>query len=204
MNCAAEFEAALPEPYTILGLRLLPLSLGRYRLLKRFNCPFVADEQKEITIEELTKELFFALLVCGFPVDEFKGLLNNDRKFKKEARRFGKISNKIVKRTKNFNILEHFNAFKRYLDDHSKTPWVVLSSQNQTETSMAHWSSSMLVTLGSKLNWSEKQIDENPISEAQMVFFKYAESEGMVKLYDFAAYDAMQGEAKANGDALWG
>jgi len=58
--------------------------------------------------------------------------------------------------------------------------------------------------LSAKLNWSEQRIDEAPLAEAQMHFFKYAESEGLVKLYDCDAYEAMQGEAQANGAALWG
>lgn len=200
MTNAAEFSAAFPEPQTILGLRLLPLSLGRYRLLKRFECPFVDDEKKEIGIKELNKELFFSLVICALPCDEFCQLLNTG-KLRKELKRWGKKLEKIVNK-KGFSILESFAAFRRYLDDGSSVPWIVLSKQDNSETSMVHWSSSIEVTLRSKVGWTQKEIDENPLTKALADFFKYMESEGMVKLYDPAIYQDMQVEAKANGDAM--
>jgi hypothetical protein len=200
MHNAAEFSAAFPGPQVILGLRLLPLSLGRYRLLKRFECPFVDDEKKEINIEELNKELFFSLVICALPCDEFCHLLNTG-KLRRELKRWGKKLTKIVNK-KGFSILESFNAFRKYLDDGSAVPWVVLSKQDNSETSMAHWSSSIDVVLRSKVGWTEKEINESPMTKALQDFFKYMESEGMVKLYDHDSYRGVQGEAKANGDAL--
>ena len=163
MSIAAEFEAAMPEPHIILGLRLLPLSLGRYRLLKRFDCPFVSDDKKEIGLDVLNKELFFALLICGLSVAEFRALIDAPKRLAKEARRFGKAAGKIIKRDPHFNLLEHFAAFKRYLEEGSASPWVVVSRQDNSETSMAHWSSSIEVTLRSKVGWTEPEIDERPL-----------------------------------------
>lgn len=200
MTNAAEFSAAFPEPQSILGLRLLPLSLGRYQLLKRFDCPFVDDEKKEISIEALNKELFFSLVICALPCEEFCRLLNNGL-LRKELKRWGKKLKKIVNK-KGFSILESFAAFRKYLDDGSAVPWVVLSKQDNSETSMVHWSSSIEVTLRSRVGWTEEQIYERPLTKALADFFKYMESEGMVKLYDPAVYQDIQAEASANGEAM--
>lgn len=197
---AAEFNAAFPEPQTILGLRLLPLSFGRYKLLKRFECPFIDDEAKEISIEKLNNELFFSLVVCGLPCDEFTTLLESG-KLRKELKRWRKKLLKIVNQ-KGFSILEHFATFRKYLDEGSAIPWVVLSRNDLSETSMVHWSTSIEVVLRSKIGWTDKQINEKPMAEALVHFFKYLENEGAVKLYGFAEYEAIQTEAKANGEAL--
>ena len=202
MLIAAEFQAALPEPHAILGLRLLPLSLGRYKLLKRFGSPFVDDEVKEIGVEQLTRELFFALLVCGLEVEEFENLFNHPQKLAKEARRFGKKAGKIIKRTKNFSILEPINSFRKYLTEGSSAPWVVLSSNNNSETSIAHWSTSIEVVLRYKIRWTDEKINEDPLTEALTHFFRYCELEGMVKLYDHEVWQGLQAEAKSNGEAL--
>jgi hypothetical protein len=202
MNSAAEFCAALPEPHAILGLRLLPLSLGRYRLLKRFGCPFVDDDLKEIGLSELTSELFFALLVCGFPVAEFKALLDSPKQLAKEAKRFGKAAGRIIKRDRYFNILEHVAAFQRYLNEGSAAPWVVLSVQDGSDVSMAHWSSSIEVTLRAKVGWTQAEVDEEPLTKALADFFQFAEGEGMVRLYDPKVFQDMQVEARANGEAM--
>jgi len=202
MSFAAEFEAAIPEPQTILGLRLLPLSLGRYQILKRFDCSFVADQDREISLEDVTGELFFALLVCGLPVAEFEFLLDHPRQFQKEARRFGKQANKIIKSTKGFNVLQVVHQFREWLNRCSEPPWVILSYDDMKTTTMAHWATSIEVTLRSKVNWDDHKIDEHPLAEALMHFFKYAEGEGMVRLYDPETYQSIQTEAKANGEAL--
>lgn len=202
MPTAAQFEAAMPEPHTILGLRLLPLSLGRYQLLKRFDCPFVSDEQKEIGMEELNKELFFALLICGLSVDEFKFLSDHPNKLKKQARKFGKVAEKVIKRTKDFSLIQVFAQFRNFLDEGSKVPWMVLSCNNNAETSMVHWSGSIETALRSKIGWTQDEVNERPLTDALSIFFRYMESEGAVKLYDFDVYEEMQVEAKANGEAM--
>ena len=188
MNIAAEFAATLPEPFTILGLRLLPLSLGRYRLLKRFDSPFVADEEKAITPDILTKELFFALLICGLPVEEFKILLANPEKLAREARRFGKVAGKWISKTERFSIFETFESFKKYLRDGSAMPCHAMPKDGGAAESISHWSHSIEVTLRSKVGWDQHEIDEEPISKALVDFFKLMENEGAVTLMDHDDY----------------
>ena len=46
MDGLAYYKAFTPEPWTILGLRLLPLSLGHIHLLHRFESAFVSDSEQ--------------------------------------------------------------------------------------------------------------------------------------------------------------
>jgi hypothetical protein len=202
MSIAAEFTAALPEPQIILGLRLLPLSLGRYQMLKRFDCPFVDDEMREVQTDSLTKELFFALLICGLPVSEFKQLLNQPKKLAKEARRFGKVSGKVIARTKGFNIFQSFEQFKRYLSSATSMPWHVSPRSRDDGESVSHWSHSMEVTLRARAGWSQNEIDEEPMSKAMTFFFKYLESEGQVDLVTHETWEYIESTGEANAKAL--
>ena len=200
---AAEFTAALPEPQTILGLRLLPLSLGRYRLLKRFDSPFVDEAERNVSPEELTRELFFALLVCGLPVSEFKTLLMQPKRMTKEARRFGKIARKYTKQ-KGFSVLPCFEQFKKYCSQATAMPWHPLpnSHRGNAPESVSHWSHSMEVCLRSNAGWSAQEIDEEPMAKAMTDFFKIIESEGSVRLISHEDYAKMTEVADKNAKAF--
>lgn len=203
MNVAAEFQAALPEPQTILGLRLKPLSLGRYRLLKRFDSPFVADDARELPLKEVIGELFFALLICGLGVGEFKSLVESERGLKREAARFGKHSAKIIGKQSDFNINEHIARFQKYLSEATAMPWHVATKHGEDGSeSASHWSHAIEVTLRSKANWTQEEIDEEPMSKALADFFKLLESEGAVSIYTHETWDFVESTGENNAAAM--
>jgi hypothetical protein len=59
MNEGAYHAAALPEPFTILGLRLKPYSLGHHLLLHRIESPFVSG------VTPTYDDLALAVLICS-------------------------------------------------------------------------------------------------------------------------------------------
>lgn len=69
------FEQAIPQPYRVLGLRLLPLSLGRYRMMKRFDVAFVADGEAKMDEYDLLMGVF----ICSKRCDEFIRIANEGR-----------------------------------------------------------------------------------------------------------------------------
>lgn len=201
MNAAAEFTAALPEPRIILGLKLLPLSLGRYRLLKRFDCPFIADEEREIPVQDMIGELVFALVVCGLPCSEFNDLVVNGG-LEGECRKFGKVMAKVISKTKNFSIYESMGEFKIFLEEAQSTPWHVVKTNSLESESVSHWSHSIEVTLRSRVGWTKEEIEEQPMQKALCDFFKFVESEGAVRLMSHEAHSMMMDTGEANGVAL--
>ena len=201
MNTAAEFKAALPKPHVILGLRLLPLSLGRYRLLQRLNCPFVADGEKELDGDNLATELFCGLVVCGLTCAEFKRLLDTG-KLARECARFGRRAKKFMRREEHFSLLESAAQFQSYLDDGTALPWKVIPRGSRESTGVAHWSHSIAVILRSRVGWKTKEIDEAPMAEALCQFFSFMESEGAVSLVTHEEFAEIEKTGSANADIL--
>lgn len=182
------FEAAIPEPYRILGLALKPLSIGRYRLLSRFECGFVADKEQSIGIADL----LIGLLICSMRCDEFLKFAESPN-FSKEVAKWGrKVSSspfigmipligRTWRRKHGWNAIEKINLFKKYLESSAQVP-AYIQEDDASGDSAAHWSQSIEVILRSELNWTNEEINEQPISKAISDYFKWAENKGAIRL----------------------
>jgi hypothetical protein len=184
---AAIFEAAIPEPFRILGLRLKPLSLGRYRLLQRFHCAFVAEKE----VSAGMADLLLGLLICSMEVREFLEFIESSdaaRQLKAWRKKIWPMSwLGLVPwvggwwcRRRGSDAVEKMDLFKLYIAKGSRTPkyWEEEPGQGSAD----HWSHAIEVILRSELNWSEREIDEAPLSKALSDYFKWAENKGLVRL----------------------
>jgi len=184
------FSAAVPEPYRILGLRLLPLSLGRYRLMRRFGVAFVLDGEEKAGIQDL----LLGVLICSMRCDEFLPFLKT-KDFTRKLRRWGR-------RFKHgFNYVEKILLFKRYVEVHSEVPrfW---EAEDGCGESGAHWSQGIEVILRGELGWTREEINEEPLSKAIADYFKWCENKGIVELMDadqLAQVEAIEKAEVANG-----
>jgi len=190
-----EFAAAFPPQYTILGVKLLPLSLGRYRLMKWAGVAFVSEEECGASVEDL----FTGLAICGMPCGEFKQFLN-DGKLESELRAWGELLREQIAQEKGFNIFEKITLFQRYIEDGQKLPWVPLpvQTENPPDYTSTHWSLNVEVVLRGHLNWTKDEIDEEPLTKALCDYFKWMEGEGHVRLMPHELYQAMLDEGEAN------
>lgn len=169
MKPAADyFAATMPEPWQILGLRLRAFSLGHYKLLKRFDCAFVADVDQPATLADLT----LGVLCCSMTPKEFLTFMESPT-FADDCKEWG---NKVGV----FSIEEKAKLFTAYIDAHSIVPkyW----EEKEGSASGAHWAQCLEVTLRGKLGWTTDDIDSQPLSKAFADYFKHAENEGMIKL----------------------
>src|SRR6266567_4042116 len=157
---AAYFQAAVPEPYVIFGLRLLPLSLGRYRLLHRFGCAFVADGEAKATMQDL----LMGIVICSLPVPDFLELLESPR-FGREMKRLGRRINMEMRADPHFSLLAKFGLFQRYIIENSRCPryW---DEQEERPGSGAHWSHNLEIALRSNLGWTLQEVNEAPLAKA--------------------------------------
>lgn len=207
-NPASEdyFSRAIPEPYCILGLKLRPLSVGRYRLLKRFNVAFVADEAAEATVQDL----LLGVLICSMRVEEFVEFAASPN-FTKEVRRWSRaifphpwicalpFIGKWWRGRHAFNIVEKMNLFERYIADAQKIPRYTMR-HNSPSTNQAHWSHNIEICLRSELGWTGEEINEQPLSKALADYFRHAENQGTIRVlsdedFEMADYNAKQIEA---------
>lgn len=169
-------------------MRLKPLSLGRYRLLQRFGCAFVAEEEKDAGVPDL----LLGLVICSMRVDEFLAAADSQR-LATDVRRWGRricplawigllpFVGKLWRKSHAVNVLEKMRLFKSYLEAGSVVPqyW---EEEGQGQASGAHWSQSVEVTLRGELGWSEEEINETALSKALADYFKFAEQQGLVRL----------------------
>ncbi len=210
MDTPQDFTAAIPEPYQILGLRLLPLSLGRYRLLHRFNCAFVADGNANATLDDL----LLGVAICSLRCDEFLKSYESGEFFtflKQWAirisanppwylrRKIGRLISctfigRIWRKNHSFNFIEKMQLFQNYIADAQKIP-TYAPTQSSNHRNTAHWSTSVEIVLRSELGWSLEEINESPLSKAVSDYFKHLEQQGLVTI--FTAEDLDEGKRNA-------
>lgn len=198
--CNSIFEAALPQPYRVLGIKLKPFCLGHYLLLRRHGCAFVADEQARATREDL----IFAVLVCSQSFDEFQSWINDGKVSAweqcKELARFATFRSstaemlaafggrrwqyetlRIGRAVGLFDLKEKCELFQRYLEEHTREPKVWFEKEPTTESG-SHWSHSVFVVLTGNLGFTRDQALSMPLHEALLHYFKHAENNGIVTL----------------------
>jgi hypothetical protein len=176
MSAASYFKAAIPEPFRIFGVRLLPLSIGRYRLMARFGCAFVAEEESSATMDDL----LLGIMVCSMRCDEFLAFIESGT-LEQELKRWGARIRAEIKREEHFSLLEKIGLFQRYLTEASAIPqyWQETEAQGG---SAAHWAQSLEVTLRSELGYTLEEIQEGPLSKAIVDYFKHHENQGSIRL----------------------
>jgi len=198
MSAAAEAErrpgdsflAAIPEPYVILGRALRPFSLGRYRVLRRFDCAFVADDEAGAGVEDL----ILGVLACSMGCREFLEFIAAPQR-DRELTRWGKAIRKQIKRESDFSLVSKIKLFQRYIDVSHAIPRFWNEQESEAAAPGSHWSQSLEVTLRSELGWTEREIEEEPLSKALAHFFALQESRGQIRI--MTEEEQAMGEANA-------
>lgn len=210
---AADFKSAIPEPYQILGLRLLPLSLGRYRLLRRFDCAFVSEESTTAQMGDL----ILGVLICSMRCEQFLSFYES-KHFAREVRRWSEriganppwflrgkwgriLSSTFIgrhwRKHHSFNFVEKMQLFKNFITEAQAVPEYHPTNPSASRSS-AHWSTSVEIVLRSELVWSLEEINEAPLTKALSDYFKHLEFQGAVTI--FTEEDLEEG--RKNAEAL--
>lgn len=188
---AAAYDiAAIPEPYQILGLKLKPFSIGHYRILRRFDCAFVADEETFPTRDDL----ILAVLVCSMDADDFLRFMEQPD-FLKQVKAWGK-------KVGLFDMNEKCVMLAKYIAAHSVMPkfW----DGDQSRPSAGDWTQAVALCLTSQLGYTHEQAMRLPLSQAFHDYFKHAESNGAVRLMtpeEVQMCELAKQEAQSNGGA---
>jgi hypothetical protein len=182
------FSSSIPEPVRLLGLQLRPLSVGRYRLLKRFDIAFVAEGPAHAGVPDL----LLGVLICSMRVDEFLEFAAAPN-FTRDIRRWSKRLfphvwicalpgfGKWWRRKRGFNVLEKLAAFEAYIAEAQRIPRYTMRDNNPQAHS-SHWSHNLEICLRSELGWTLEEINESPLSKALADYFRHAENSGAIIL----------------------
>ena len=197
MKFDAYANVCVPEQYVVLGLKLKPLSLGHYLLMRRFGCAYASDTETNVTFGDLV----LGVLICSMTFNEALEFFNLPPiKFMSwrnlqtlgfayvmarklgttgyEIRCWGNKFRKQIKK-KNYNMLDEFKHFQRYIVQGSSIPNFYPSDNNSDKQSGAHWSIGLHSFLLSK--YTEEAALNLSLSRAFLEYCKWAEEQGALE-----------------------
>lgn len=183
---ASYFQAAIPEPFRILGLRLRPFSLGHYLLLRRFDNAFVSETSTTATREAV----IFAVLVCSMKYEEFLEFIEKPN-FLKDVQKWGK-------KVGIFDLKQKAALLQDYISRGSEEPKFVDTSENTGAPSTAHWSQGLIIALTSQCGYARTEVLNMSLSQALADWMRYAEAQGMVSIVS----DEQIEQGKKNAEIL--
>lgn len=122
MTCEDLADAFIPEPHTVLGLRLRPLSLGHLLLLYRVRSSFVCGGAPGYD------DLAVSVLICSLSYADGIEALDSDKvdvfmdRWQKALTRPVGFWNRILNRRTPINLAEKSLAFANYINAGWKHP----------------------------------------------------------------------------------
>lgn len=156
---AKYLEDIWPKPFTILGKRLLPLSIGRILLLDRFDCAPV----------ESIGALVLAIIICSRPCREVFSAIEDpwlNLKIRVWRWRLGAV-----------NYAEKLLLWREYLTAHTRRPETTHNAGSPIMPG-APALQSMRIVLRSHCNWTQEEIEEASYTQAAWDYYSYWEVEG--------------------------
>ena len=176
---------ALPEPTTLLGKQLLPLSIGHLLWLERFDCLPVNDADK----------LVLATIICS---QKFEDILPTFQDPWLEWRvrlwrwRLGEP-----------DWQAKYEIWNEYFMHHTTGPSVITKGESRASNdSGTPFYQHLKVTLQSKLNYAPSEAINCPFGQALFDYYTLHEIEGNVDVCDEKLRREMREQADANHDEL--
>lgn len=192
------FSRDIPEPFQVLGLKLLPLSIGRYRRMARHGIAFVSESASKPT----GADLILGALICSMQCEEWDELSTSGelpeivngwlRKIRAVPPWYlrGKLGafvsatwiGKLWRKRNSFDLLEKMKLFDAYVKDAQKVPQILRRGNDVSGACAAHWSQNLETVLLSDLNWNLRDIEEQPLSKAIAMYYRHAENNGTIRI----------------------
>jgi hypothetical protein len=197
------FSQIMPESPRICGLALKPLSIGRYRRMKRQGVRFVSEESVDISETDLVGDLLKAVLICSMTCEDYDDFIA-DPASAKEVKRWAQQAGFLPERYYDWGIigkwfvkyivgekvtqmrneraaaylLDEMRKFQSYIVEGQSAPaWWDESPEGRA--SVVHWSHSIEGVLREKQGWSKEEINEEPLTKALWDYFKSMENTGL-------------------------
>ena len=187
------YTATAAEPHVILGVRLLPLTVGHALELERHGLSTVATPAQLAT----------AILICSRPPHQLAATLADPLlplKMKWWLWRASPVRWSRFWRTGPVNWAEKLRAWHSFFDEHTQTPATSTRRKGTAYSSRTPFLQHLKVTLQSKLNYSPAEALACPFVQAVWDYFTYHEQQGSIEIVDHDHGSAMREFATANQD----
>ena len=182
------YLAAVPEPVTLLGLRLRPYSLGHHLLLHRVESAFVTGGN--VHYEDLAISVFICAQPYAAALSSF-----NDATLPRFMRRWHrKLTGDVWWRralrlkVRPVDLKEKTAAFSKYIDDGSRVPYYDVPADrvgaNQIETVHA-----VQLALMAKTNLTESELLDRPWGRCLFDYIGLQAMEDKCTIRDKSAVD---------------
>jgi hypothetical protein len=167
---AAFQQAALPEPFTVLGKKLKPYTLGHDILLGVFESGFCRDVKTPATFEDL----LLSVWVCSMDAPSVWEHLQNPR--------LGKTLRKWGKQCGLFDVSEAYVAFSNYINAHTETPAYWVEDRNGGGSpSDIPFSQFLKVQLMREFGMKEHEALDTPYAQACLNYLTILEGNGRIR-----------------------
>jgi hypothetical protein len=172
-------RASVPDPYTILGVKLRPFSLGHFFLMRRFDCAFSAENQSSGGI----LDLLLGIAICSHTYDGFLEFIQDDKAFTEWMQHWQKHIATLIETDKDFNFLHKMMDFESYMKDGVQLPkFSTEPTSHDTKHSGAHWTQIVLGVIMSEYGYDYDRAINMPLSRALADYYKVMEKHGVVTL----------------------
>ena len=189
-------HAVVPDTYNILGVTLKPYCIGHYLLMMKYNCSVVNYDVNSVhDVASDISDILLALSICSRTYEEFIDYVNgyhyersffgfggytkvyDPSYFTRYNAKWGKALKKACK-NKDFNLLQHIEVFKRYMDDGCAEPSFAYDDNDNGDISGSHWTQNILNVLTSECGYTHSEAINLPLTLAFADFYKFIEKNG--------------------------
>lgn len=188
MKPADIFKAVAPDRWQILGLKLIPFSLGHLVLLHRFDSAFIGGDPDPNPFTDLALAVFICSRTYEQALDDL-----NDPTLSREMHRWArKCTGKTWwRKGKPIDLALKWSLFEQYLAEGDWTP-VYQTDSNRTRTVGLPFVQSVRVKLQSSFGMSDREIFNRPWSLCKADYFTLCDMQGIITIWD----DHAQAELK--------
>lgn len=180
---AAYLKAAHPEPFTILGKKLKPFSLGHELLFQRFKNKFSLESAEPPTEEDMLHGVW----ICA---QEYHPRASMDGfKIPLAARIWRRILGPAYVKTA-------FNRFKEYIAAHTEVPEFYIKEEQESDPSGVATIQAVKISLMANMGLSELDALNTPFSLAFWNHLSWLAAQGRIQIVDEAEL-AKREQAKA-------
>ena len=169
MTALADILNATSKPCPIvMGLRLVPFSVGHALLLHRMGSPFVYGGNAS------AQDLVEVAVVCSQPIYESVKTMRSWLRW---------LPLRIMRqKVKQADLLKESKAVQKWIEDQSDCPEVLRSPGSGQRAATMPWPERILVGLVN-IGFDETTVINMPVIDAERLFLTHAELHGQVELW---------------------